>query len=281
MVNGAITNEEGSPIPYTSIYSHRDSLGSYSDAYGRFKIIVKSIPVNLEFKSMGYKTGIFEISKIENNNIQLQEKIVQLNEVSVTSNKIETQYIGSPKRPKGITGFLAEFPFMQLALMVDNKDFGIYENAILSSVSVKIVSASLGGTKPSGKRHLRLRIYKKDKKKGIGQDILNKNYFLSPKKSGWYNLKIYDEIKLPQEGFVLAVEWLKNQKIKPWGNKKHPYFYTYGLTIDGHKLKSDDLIFYSTWIFNPVVQKWIPYKNKDNTPYNIIPAFRIGLMEYQ
>ena len=45
VITGTLTDMSGSPVPYTSIYSVKDSVGTYSTIDGKFEITVKSIPV--------------------------------------------------------------------------------------------------------------------------------------------------------------------------------------------------------------------------------------------
>jgi len=278
-ITGSVLNEENVPIPYTSVYSAEDSVGTHTDNAGSFHLSVKSLPVRLEFRNVGYKEKVLQVHSSDNLTVQLEERVMLLDEVIVRGDNEKIYIIGSPKRPRGILSFSSQFPYQQLALMIKNKDFYLYDNALLDHLFVKITTSSLGGTKPIGKRHLRLRIYKINEDKNVGNEILHENIFLTPKKIGWYYLKINYKIDLPKNGFVVAVEWLKDQKIKKWKIKRKEEYYTYGLLIDGHKLKEKELDFYSTWAFNPTVQKWIQYKNQDDDePYGNIPAFRIGLL---
>ena len=271
VITGTVTDTNGSPVPYTSIYSLADSLGTYAAIDGKFELTVKSIPVRLECRNVGYKTVFFTSSKPENNEIQLQEKIIELNEILVIPDEAEVRYLGSPKRPRGIEGYMAEAPNQQLALMIKNKDATLYRNAYLDQFSVKIVPPTLGGLKPTGENHLRLRIYTISAKGKVGEDLLHENVFLSPSKAGWYDLELTRGIHVPQEGFVVAIEWIEGQRLRELGKTDN---YSYGLFIDGHKIKQEAQIFYSDWIFNPTLQKWGYYNDKET-----IPAFRLALIE--
>lgn len=275
VITGTVIDNNGSPVPYTSIYSLADSVGTYAAIDGKFELTVKSIPVSLECRNVGFKTAFFIISKPENNEIQLHEKVIELNEVLVITDKAEVRYIGSPKKTRGIDGYIAEAPNQQLALMIKNKDAILYKNAYLDQFSVKIVPPTLGGLKPTGENHLRLRIYTISTEGKVGEDLLHENVFLSPSKAGWYNIKLTREIHVPQQGFVVAVEWLKNQKLQQWG-KNNRSSYSYGVLIYGHKIKEEEQDSYLVWVFNPTLQKWGYYNDKET-----IPAFRLTLIEEQ
>ena len=276
-VTGNVFNEENVPIPYTSVYSAEDSIGTHTDNAGVFHLSVKSLPVRLEFRNVGYKEKVLQVHSSDNLTVQLEERVMLLDEVIVKGDNEKIYVIGSPKRPRGIVFFASESPYQQLALMVRNKNNALYKNAYLEKVSVKIVPPTLGGLKPGGEEQLRLRIYTISDVGRVGDDLLHQNIFLSPSKAGWYAIDFENKIKIPEYGFVIAVEWLKNQEVQKWG-KGERASYTYGLLIDGHKLKKEDLTFYSSWEFDPGTQKWFQYKNQDNDePYGNIPAFRIDL----
>ena len=101
------------------------------------------------------------------------------------------------------------------------------------------------------KKQLRLRIYKLDKGKIVGEDILHRNVFLHPQKKGWFKVDIRDEnLILPSQGFVMAVEWIRNQpeiafKVTQEGGKKSTDG-QYGVGVDGHRLSENEKKIYST-----------------------------------
>jgi len=66
-----------------------------------------------------------------------------LEEVMVVPTSSEVQYIG---RTKGTGSFSSQFPYQQLALITENKDFYLYDTVLLDRLFVKIIAASLGGT---------------------------------------------------------------------------------------------------------------------------------------
>ena len=113
-----------------------------------------------------------------------------------------------------------------MGLKVENKHDQLYTNSNLVSFAFKNgYSSIIRGTKPNGSKQFRLRIYliSETDSTYVGDDILNNNIFLMPGKGGWYQIKFQKEIPLPKEGFLIAIEWLKNQKIQHWGNKKAKY----------------------------------------------------------
>ena len=104
--------------------------------------------------------------------------------------------------------------------MIKNKDTALYRNAYLDQFSIKIVPSAFGAVKPTGENHLRLRIYTISTEGKVGEDLLHENVFLSPSKAGWYNIKLTREIHVPQQGFVVAVEWLEKSKTSAMGQEQ-------------------------------------------------------------
>jgi len=216
---GSVFNEENVPIPYTSVYSAEDSVGTHTDNAGSFHLSVKSLPVRLEFRNVGYKEKVLQVHSLDNLTVQLEERVMLLDEVIVRGDNEKIYITGSPKRPRGIEGYLAKNPHEQLALMVRNENNALYKNAYLEKVSVKITLPTLGILQPNEKQ-LRLRIYTISDVGRVGDDILHQNIFLSPSKAGWYAIDFENKIKIPEYGFVIAVEWLKNQEVQKWGKGK-------------------------------------------------------------
>ncbi|MBC6410783.1 MAG: carboxypeptidase-like regulatory domain-containing protein [Ekhidna sp.] len=83
-VTGNVVNEEKMPIPYTSVYSAEDSVGTYTDNTGAFHLSVKSLPVHLEFRNVGCKEKVLQVHSSDNLTIQLEEKVMLLDEVKDT-----------------------------------------------------------------------------------------------------------------------------------------------------------------------------------------------------
>lgn len=270
-IRGMVIDGEKSPIPYTSVYNLKDSVGTYTDNNGAFHLPAKSLPVHLEFRNVGYEKKVLPIHSSKRLTIQLEEKIVVLDEVVIEKehNISKVYNIGSQGKSKGIVGHAAKSPHWQLGLMIKNKNGALYHDAYLDRVSVKIVPPTLGGIKPNGEKNLRLRVYAISDIGKVGSDILHENIFLSPSKAGWYELELTNKISIPEKGFVLAIEWMENQEHQKWSKDT----YTYGLLIDGHKLKEEELDFYLNWIFNPALHKWGYYNN------GVIPCFDIILIQ--
>ncbi|MDE0470948.1 MAG: hypothetical protein OXH57_03320, partial [Ekhidna sp.] len=58
----------------------------------------------LEFRNVGYKEKVLQVHASDNLTIQLEERVMLLDEVVVRGDNEKTYVIGSPKRPRGIPG---------------------------------------------------------------------------------------------------------------------------------------------------------------------------------
>lgn len=278
IIQGHIKDSLFNSIPYCSISIHKKAKGTFSDINGDFTLEVKQLPVTLEISNIGFKNKSIAVNSVTNKlQVTLVEKIYKLEKVVISTEKNKPIFIGSPKRLKGSYGFTAQKAFEQLGLMIINDNFSLYPKSFLKSISIKIVSHFFGGEKTNGKNQLRLRLYEIINNK-VGKDILQENVFAIPKKSGWYKIDLPNPIKMPQNGIVVAMEWIENQPINVWGKK--PNMVSYGLHLKGHLINKSDKKYYSTWGFNPIKQIWVwlELKGEEEGTY-VIPAFRIELLE--
>ena len=161
--------------------------------------------------------------------------------------------------------------------MINNVGNQLYSgNYLLKSLAVKISPVIFGATKADGSQQLRLRLYKIENEK-VGKDILDKDILLTPNKNSWYKLEMPYKIYLPSEGFVLALEWIENQKYEEW-KRKYGTAVWYGLQIEMSNLKEKEREYYSTWYFDPIKKRWGWQTESEESKYTI-PAFRIELSE--
>ena len=274
-VSGYIRDSLKNSIPYSSIIIKNTSIGTFSDVNGYFELEINQFPLTLVISNVGYnKKEIFLSSLSGDLEITLNEKIIILNEVVITSeNEVERLFIGCPKKTRGSISRTARHPFEQWGLTVRNKGNQLYRQGKLISALVKITPPPFG-IKPDGSNQIRLRIYNIKNESQIGQDILQKNIFLSPKKGGWYKIDMTDiDLILPKKGFIVAIEWLENQPLERWG--EDAYDYTYGLSITASKTNKLDSENYATLFFNPLKMEWAKEYN------DIIPAIRLEIEEYE
>ena len=285
-IEGHVYNRQNEPVPYTSIYDSASQQGTYSDVNGYFRLNVVEPPITLKFSNVGYETKEVYLSKVDTAIIFLEEKIVHLEEVVVRAEALEYKHIGSPKNNKGNVVFRVWDPFDQYAIVVNNDKDVLYTNPKLISFSLRVEPGySFGirfGNDPTGKKQLRLRMYKRGGSKIIGEDILHENVFLSPSKKGWYTVDLETiNINLPREGFVLAVEWIEGNpiyyyKVKNQADKKVYQEREYGVSITGRKMSDREKAVYETVRLLHITQRgW----EKETTFKNYIPCFRLEFFE--
>ena len=279
LVKGKIVDSINNPIPYASIFIEEFQIGTNSDTEGYFEISVNNLPATMQVSSIGYENRKIVVADDKTNRlIILKSKNTYLEEVVISGKKTNSNLLIGCIKKRGLVGFHVTEPFKQIALMINNQRNELYSgNYLLKSLTIKIVPVIDGGTKADGSQQLRLRLYKiKEGKVKVGEDILHKDILLTPYKNSWYKLEMPYKIHLPDEGFVLALEWIENQKYEEW--KKDPDNPWYGLQIEMSNLKEKERAYYSTWYFDPIKKRWGWQTESEGKKYTI-PAFRIEISE--
>jgi hypothetical protein len=276
LIEGYVLDSKDNPIPYTSVYIKESPKGTFTKPDGFFSLEVDQLPVVLHFSNVGYESLMKEIVNPQNNKIHLSKRSILLDEVHIHSEKLKSRYIGSPKNKKGINSHSAAQPFYQLGLRVDNQGRKLYEESILVSVSIKIVPSWMESAKLDGTNQIRLRVYK-TVQNGIGESILHENVFFAPKNGGWIKKDLEAPILLPENGFLIAVEWLKELEIVETKSRKYTFAPIYGLEIWGHTFRetADELSYYSTWEYEPNENKW----QEKPLCELVIPTFRLEIRD--
>lgn len=92
---GKVTGKEGTPIPYATLFFRDLGLGFTADGEGRFQTCLNAGEYNCEVSSLGYEQKIVPVvqtGKGTEMNIQLDERIYQLQEVRVSKNNEDPAY---------------------------------------------------------------------------------------------------------------------------------------------------------------------------------------------
>jgi hypothetical protein len=278
LIEGYVLDSNDDPIPYTSVYANDYQKGTHTKPKGFFSLEVPQIPIIVQFSNVGYESLEKEIIDQNEVQVRLSEKTMLLDEVHIYSDEVKSRYIGSPRNKKGIMCYVASRPFYQLGLRVDNQNQQLYKESILVSISIKVVPSWMGSVKLDGTNQIRLRVYDIAQNE-IGESILHENVFFAPKKGGWYTKNLKAPLLLPENGFLIAVEWLKELEFVETKSRKHTFLPTYGLEIWGHNLEeaADELSYYSTWEYEPSENKW----KREATLEFSIPTFRLEIKEYK
>jgi hypothetical protein len=284
VIEGYVIAEDSSAVPFSSVYVEAEQDGSYTNSVGYFQLQTDSLPVTLTISNVGYQTKKITVKKSGQIRVTVQKRTIELNEVVVSDSR-KPSYVGAPKKRKGITTLHVYDPFDQWGIVVSNANNELFQNPGVLSFAIKVAPSSYFGTidgvAPNGKRQLRLRMYKLGSRHLIGEDILHEVFYLSPRKKGWYSVDITSSnVKIPSEGFIMAVEWIEDNpsftyEVRHKRGKK-TYETQYGIGIHAHKMSSGEQEFYrSIKLIHLFSNKW----QKDQVFPDFIPCFRLEFIE--
>lgn len=205
-IEGKIVTDEGQGIPYANIIETCGKYGVATDSKGYFELEIKG-NINkqkLKISALGYGDTIINCRMLNINNlIVLKEKPIVLNEYVIEYKKKSKKYIlGAKSYSKIDIGHTGLYPGMQRGLYIPNN----YENPLkIKRIEVYVTKHGKPNTP------FRLRVYNIDTiTKLPGDDLLATSY-ISKSKHGreWLKFDLTQEhLYLPQQGFVVAVEWI-------------------------------------------------------------------------
>src|SRR5258708_13508195 len=84
ILTGIVTNEKGEGLSGVSVTVRGSSVGTTTDAEGRFKLTVPDEGATLEFSYIGYEMHSLKIGSQATETIKLKKTITGLNDVVVT-----------------------------------------------------------------------------------------------------------------------------------------------------------------------------------------------------
>ena len=281
-VSGTIKDTKGIPIPYASISLTGEGAIGHSNLNGAFSIHVEKLPIKLTVSNVGYERKEITVNSATTDlTIELKEKTVILSEVVVNNGKEKPKTIGSPKNPKGSYTHIAFNDFEQVGIIINNHNQALYSNPKWLSIDIKIDYRPIIDRrgKTDGKRKVRLRIYKLGSGEKNLTDLLHDNIIVvAPKKGGWIKIDVEKyHLHLPQEGFIVAIEWLSTVYDTP-EEKKYKYDH---LQIKGHKIRPSEKEFYKLWQYHHVHPETDPEWEKAVHEYEKqhIPCIRLEFIE--
>jgi hypothetical protein len=94
VVSGKITDDNGEPVSFASIYLKNTSKGTSANYKGEYQLKIPKGKLSLIFKAIGYKQVLKELDITENTtlNISLTAEILSLKEVTVKANREDPAY---------------------------------------------------------------------------------------------------------------------------------------------------------------------------------------------
>jgi pimeloyl-ACP methyl ester carboxylesterase len=184
IIEGNVKSIDNVMVSYCSIGIKDTKLGTITDENGKYKF---EIPYNLNnkeivFSSVGYNDKIISIADLKVfNNIILEYKTTNLNEVVISSNKMKEKVIGQKTRP-----------FLTFSKMFDKNVptieqgsfFPVYQRTRLKSYNYHII--------PSSKFKqitLKLNIYSV-KNNVPDKSLLDENIIYKTSSTGWQNIDL-------------------------------------------------------------------------------------------
>ena len=94
-LKGSITDKEGNPIPYATVYIKKLSLGTTTNEQGKFEVNIEPGTYEINFRCLGYmpKSDTIKVTKeVENIKIVMEVQLLQIQEVTVTGGGEDPAY---------------------------------------------------------------------------------------------------------------------------------------------------------------------------------------------
>lgn len=90
-ISGQLRDSSGyAPVAFASFIVKGGTEGGLTDAFGRYQVTVKKLPVTLVFNALGYERLEASIGDTSARQLTIRRKPLQLSEVSITPDKVET-----------------------------------------------------------------------------------------------------------------------------------------------------------------------------------------------
>ncbi len=197
------------PVPFASISLREEGTGALTNEYGYFQLagLEKTSQDSLIVMTLGYDRSAITIKRgsTEDLIVELNKRFIDLGKdggVIVKSSKIKVGELGSNSNNPG-EGMIQGLPGSQYAFFVKNEKQKKLGN-------VRTVSFYIGEN-GFPREPFRVRIYKADGNYNApNTDLLTENVVVSASRGGeWYTIDLNTyNIKAPEEGFFVAMEWI-------------------------------------------------------------------------
>ena len=197
------------PVPFASISLREEGTGALTNEYGYFQLagLEKTSQDSLIVMTLGYDRSAIFIKRgsTEDLIVELNKRFIDLGkngDIVVTSGKIKVGEFGSSKKDPG-EGMIQGLPGSQYAFFVKNEKQKKLGN-------VRTVSFYIGEN-GFPREPFRVRIYKADGNYNApNTDLLTENVVVSASRGGeWYTIDLSTyNIRAPEEGFFVAMEWI-------------------------------------------------------------------------
>lgn len=184
VIKGVVKSQENESIQYCSIGIKDSKTGTITNKNGGYEIVIpndysQSVVI---FYAEGFIEKSIEISELQKNpNVYLEEKIIELNEVNVSVNKLKEKIIGVKSRP--MLTFSKMFD-KSVPTIEQGNIFDIYKKTKINAYSFHII--------PSSKYEqitLKLNIY--DVKNNLpNKSLLSESVIYKTSSTEWQNIDL-------------------------------------------------------------------------------------------
>ena len=207
-IKGVIVDKDTKePLPFTSIGLKNEQIGALSNEHGQFVVPAptQNTADSLVVVALGYGRRAVLVKRgvaVASLTIELPKRAVALGNVTVKAGKIKNLGLGSRSDDPG-EGMIQGLPGSQYAFFVKNEKQKKLGN-------VRTVSFYIGEN-GFPREPFRVRIYKADGNYNApNTDLLTENVVVSASRGGeWYTIDLSTyNIKAPEEGFFVAMEWI-------------------------------------------------------------------------
>ncbi len=228
IIGKVISEKYKTGIPYASISYKNHSKGICADSTGKFEIEDDFLPNDsLIISCVGYfpnKLSISDASKLHE--FILNEKVINLSEISVKKRAVFTVLIGSQNNDSKSILMSPIRDNYEVALLMPNVEKA---EGVIKNIGFFITKHG----KP--KTPFRVRIYAM-KEGSPAQDLLNENVIIAAKRGHkWLILDVSKyNISIPENGFVVSMEYLFSN------NRKYLHTFT---VINRFKTKEKKISF--------------------------------------
>lgn len=231
VVKGKVVNQKSNhPIPYVNIGIAAKPIGTLSNPDGTFTLYIPKQYQNdtLIFSSVGYNYQKIQILSINPYiTVTLNEKIIQLEAVTVSNNK-KTRIFSLGNKYSNTSYICADSAMAgsAMALLIENK-FPRFRRKLknpffLLKTALRIYSNTFNQFK------VRVRILEYDSLNGLpGKDLLEQNVIITSKikTDGWINADLSKyNIQIKNERFFLVFEWVLDDIDRQWLTNKYKEF---------------------------------------------------------
>ena len=220
-IHGKVSNEKNQPLEYVSIGIIDKTIGTISNKNGLFSLQIQKNQLNdndsLRFSMIGYSAKTFSIIELQKTiesgkpiHVYLSEKVEQLDEVVISTNRLESKEVGTVKKSVrlGAVNFsIFDIPNQNLGSEIGRKFKIDHENTLLTKFHFCLYQNEFDTVK------FRINAYSLKRLKPH-KNLLKENIFIeiTDKKNGWFEIDLLPYEILVSDDIVVSIEWVSKSE---------------------------------------------------------------------